>query len=158
MSKTTRGMSKAHHAKTTLWHPWKIPQEAYYSTAEDLHALHTACYSSYWLHQMRSMWPYSKQPIATCDPVVWCVSLFTTWLCCAKTADWIEVLYGLDILWAQSTLLDGVLISLQCGGLGAGKFIATRIRSSICQITLASCYYWVINNSTQRYTVLYKKI
>jgi len=36
------------------------------------------------------------QSVATGDPIVQCVSQSGTWLCCAETAGWIKVLFGLE--------------------------------------------------------------
>jgi len=42
------------------------------------------------------------RPIATDDPVAWCVSV--TRLCCAKTAKRIKILFGVGTLVGQGTL------------------------------------------------------
>jgi len=56
-----------------------------------LHA--TACY---YLASVNVM-----LPVATDNPVTWCVSQSAMQLCCAKMAKWVEVLFGVESLGDQ---------------------------------------------------------
>jgi len=44
------------------------------------------------------------RPIATHDPVVWCVSQSVARLHCTKTAERIEVLFGVETLYRMGSL------------------------------------------------------
>jgi len=83
------------------------------------------------------------QPIATDDPVAWCVSLFATLLSWAKTAERIEVLFVVETSPKTHTVVDGGPYS---EGRRVGENFAHRnmniahIQCGLRQITLASCH------------------